>query len=82
MADRSPEVSVDVDRSAIASTGAPSKVSSRAFDRPIGPAYILDHKFRFMAEQAEDRAVAEIPILFFEKGKLMGDAPHSLGRRM
>jgi hypothetical protein len=50
--------------------------------RPTGPADILNDKFRFMPEEAEDRAVPEIPILFFEHGKLMSDPPHGLRGRM
>jgi hypothetical protein len=65
-----------------ASTGFAPQVMSGAFDCPTGPADILNHKFRLMSEKAEDRAVSEIPILFFEQGKLMSDAPHSLRRRM
>jgi hypothetical protein len=55
---------------------------SEAFDCPTGPADILYDKFRLMSEKAEDRAVSEIPILFFEKGKLMSNTPHSPRCRM
>jgi hypothetical protein len=84
MADRSPEVGVDVDGSVIgiAPASFSPQITSRAFDRPTGPADILNHKFGLMSKEAEDRAVSEIPIFFFEKGKLMSDAPHGLRRRM
>jgi hypothetical protein len=82
MADRSPEVGVDVDGSVIgiAPASFPPQITSRAFDRPNGPADILNHKFGLMSEKPEDRPVQEIPILFFEHRKLMSDAPHGLGR--
>jgi hypothetical protein len=84
VADRSTEVSVDVNGPTIgiASTSFSPVIAARAFDRPVGAADILHHKFRFMSKQAEDRTVSEIPIFLFEQGKLMSDAPHSLGRRM
>jgi hypothetical protein len=81
MADRSPEVVIDVDVTiGTASTGSSAEIASRALDRPNGPADILNHKFDLMSEKPEDRAVQEIPILFFEHRKLMSDAPHGLGR--
>jgi hypothetical protein len=67
---------------AIASAGFAPKIASRAFDRPVCPADILDHKFRLMAKEAEDRAVSEIPILLFEHGKLMSDTSHRLRGRL
>jgi hypothetical protein len=84
MVDGSPEVSVNVDRSTIgiAPLSSSAEITSRTFDRPTGSADILNHKFRLMSEEAEDRAVAEITIFFFEHGKLMSDTPHSLRRRM
>ncbi len=67
---------------AIASAGFAPKITSRTFDRPTGPADIVNHKFGFMSEKTKDCAVSEIPIFFFEKGKFMSNAPHSLRRRM
>jgi hypothetical protein len=79
MADRSPEVVIDVDVTiGTASTGSSAEIASRALDRPWGFADVLDDVLKSFSQHRQELPVKVVAVGLFEIEQLMTDTPLSL----